>query len=101
MASGKSESSGWGNVFWGVVFVIVGIAGCIVFNKLEREGGSVRMPAVVILAYKMLGKWGVLAVFGGLGGLMTLMGLATVVSKPAPGPAAIAESPPTRVGDGP
>jgi len=95
MASGKG-SSGCSNVFWGLLFILIGVAGCIVFNKLEREGGSVRMPAVVILAYKMLGKWGVLGVFGGLGALMTLLGVARMASgSPAPTTEEPAPKPPT------
>jgi hypothetical protein len=42
------------------------------------------MPALVLVAYKTLGKTGVLVVFGGIGGLMALSGIAGLVSGNKP-----------------
>jgi hypothetical protein len=76
----EEKKSPWGTLFYAAIFLLIGIGGYVMFDKLEREGGSVRMPALAILAYKMLGKYGVLAVFGGIGGLMTISGIAGLVS---------------------
>lgn len=79
-AQTSSEDSPWGTIFWGVVLIAVGIGAYIMFGKFEAGEGPerVRIPAVILIVYKILGKTGTLAVFSGLGGLMTLSGLAKV-----------------------
>lgn len=80
----SERKSPWGTLFYGVIFLVMGIGGYLMFDKLEREGGGkVRLPAVVIIAYKTLGKVGVLGVFGGIGGLMLVMGTARLISGPS------------------
>lgn len=79
----KDQKSPWGTLFYGVIFLVVGVGGYFMFDKLERDGGGrVRLPAVVLIAYKTLGKVGVLGVFGGIGGLMMVMGTARLISGP-------------------
>lgn len=77
----KAQKSPWGTLFYGVIFLVMGIGGYLMFDKLEREGGGrVRLPAVVLIAYKTLGKVGVLGIFGGIGGLTLVMGTARLLS---------------------
>ena len=68
------QDSGWGDVFWGVVCLAVAAGSFIVFSKLETEGGNVRIPAVILIAYKTLGKTGTAALFGGIGALLIAYG---------------------------
>jgi len=78
------KESGWVDVFWGIVCLLLAGGSYIMFSKLEAgEEGPRRMPAIILVAYKTLGKTGTAAVFGGIGGLLILYGVKKVVS-PAP-----------------
>ena len=68
------KESGWGDIFWGVVCLALAVGSHFVFTKLEEEGGRVRLPAIVLVAYKTLGKTGTSVLFGGLGGLLIVYG---------------------------
>lgn len=68
------KESGWGDIFWGVVCLLIAGGSYVMFTKLEDEGGKVRMPAIVLVAYKALGKTGTAALFGGIGGLLIVYG---------------------------
>lgn len=56
-------------IFFGVVLIAGGIGLYWYFGKLEAEGGSVRMPALLILIYEFLGRSGILAILSVLGAL--------------------------------
>lgn len=75
------KESGWGDIFWGVVCLLIAGGSYVMFTKLENEGGKVRMPAVVLVAYKALGKTGTAALFGGVGGLLIVYGASKFRSK--------------------
>lgn len=68
------QDSGWGDIFWGFVCLAVAAGSFIVFSKLESDGGKVRIPAVILVAYKTLGKTGTAALFGGIGALLIVYG---------------------------
>src|SRR5262245_60200711 len=44
-------------------FAIVGILAFLWFRHLEAQGGQIRTHALIILAYRTLGTWGVLGLF--------------------------------------
>lgn len=75
----EEESSPWGTLFWGVVLLAAGIGLYFYFGKLESEGGSVRMNAIVLALYKVAGRTGVLVVLGGIGALMSVLGIKEIV----------------------
>jgi len=77
----EKKDSGWVDIFWGCVCLALAVGSYVIFTKLENDGGNVRMPAVIILAYKTLGKTGTAAVFGGLGGLLMIYGGSKLISK--------------------
>ena len=80
-AADEEESSPWGTLFWGVVLIAAGVGGYFFFDHFEREGGSARIPAVILIVYKVLGKYGVLGVFSGIGALMSFAGVKGIASK--------------------
>lgn len=92
----EKKDSGWVDIFWGVVCLGLAIGSYVIFTKLENDGGNVRMPAVIILAYKTLGKTGTAAVFGGLGALLMVYGTSKLVSKKPDEEAEPAASPPSQ-----
>ncbi len=74
------KDSGWVDIFW--ESSVWGWRQRLRhLHELENDGGNVRMPAVIILAYKTLGKTGTAAVFGGLGRLLMVYGTSKLVSK--------------------
>ena len=77
----EKEGSPWGTLLWGLVLVVIAVIAFFAFSGLERDGGRVRIPALILIAYKLLGKWGVLGIFGGLGGLMTISGILGIAKK--------------------
>ena len=79
-ASGD-ESSPWGNIGWGLFLIAVGVGLYFYFGHLEQEGGSVRMNAIVLMVYNVAGKTGVLAVLGGIGGLLTFLGVKDLAGR--------------------
>ena len=70
----EEDGSPWSLIGWGLVMLVGGIAGFFIFWNLEDQGGSVRLPGLLVLAYQLLGKWGVLVIFCGIGGFMTIAG---------------------------
>ncbi|MCA9269423.1 MAG: hypothetical protein KDA41_13170 [Planctomycetales bacterium] len=65
-----------GNVAFGLFMFAVGAAAWFWFNYLEQqEGGRIRTHVLIVLAYALLGKWGVFALFGGIGTFLTGKGL--------------------------
>ncbi len=75
----EEKDSPWATVGWGLFLVAVGVGLYFLFNYWEQEGGRMKMNAIVLLVYNFLGKWGVLGVFGGLGVLLTLVGIKGVM----------------------
>ncbi len=65
----------------GLFLVAAGVGLYFLFDHWEQEGGNMRMNAIVLLLYKMLGKTGMAVVFCGGGGLMTLFGILGLVKK--------------------
>lgn len=90
--SGQRKSP-WGAFLYAFVFFIIAVGGYAKFRDLEKSGGRERMPAIVILVYKAVGKTGVLAVFGGLSAISALMGVSRLVSGSAPQPSAVDAKP--------
>lgn len=68
-------------IIGGVVLLAVGIGLYLFFGHLEQEGGNVRMPAIILGVYKLLGKTGLLLVCGGLGVLCLVMGIADMTKR--------------------
>lgn len=60
--------------------VAVGIGLYFFFDHVERDGMRIRIHVVVALIYNFLGKWGVLAFFGGIGALTALFGIKGLVA---------------------
>lgn len=79
--SGGKKDNPWGTLLGGLFLVAVGIGLYFVFDNFEREGGRMRMNAIVLLIYNTLGKYGVLGVISGLGALMTAMGLRDLMRR--------------------
>ncbi len=75
----EKPDSPWVSVGWGLFLIAVGVGLYFLFNYWEQEGGRMKMNAIVLLIYNFLGKWGVLGVFGGLGAILTLVGINGVV----------------------
>jgi hypothetical protein len=75
----EEKDNPWGTLFWGVVLMAAGVGLYLYFGKLEQEGGNVRMNAIVLAVYKLAGRNGVLAVFGGLGILMSFFGVSGII----------------------
>lgn len=59
----------------------LGIGLYFFFDYLEQEGGNVRMNAIIILAYELLGKNGVLGLFGAIAALFAWGGFSTLRKK--------------------
>lgn len=74
----------WGAVALGVFLIAVAVGLFFWFNHLEQEGGTIRMHALIILTYKLLGKWGVLGVFGAFGCLIAGIGVKDLLAGPPP-----------------
>jgi hypothetical protein len=74
-ADGNDEDSPWAALVFGIL-MIAG-AGWIYwyFDRLETEGGEVRMPAIAWAIYEMLGKAGLAGLVGLLGALITWSGV--------------------------
>lgn len=51
------KSISWGSVGFGLLMIGVAFFLYYTFDNLEKEGGSVRMNAIVILLYNIGGKW--------------------------------------------
>jgi hypothetical protein len=77
----EDKDNPWGNIGWGVFLIVIGVVLYFVFNNWEQEGGRMKMNAIVLLVYNFLGKWGVLGIFGGLGAILTLMGISGVINR--------------------
>lgn len=73
-AEQEKPDNPWSTLGWGVLMIGLGIGGYFLFANLEESGGSVRMNVIVLLVYKILGKYGVLAVFSAIGALLILVG---------------------------
>lgn len=67
---------------WGLFFVVLGGILFFYFRELEQGGDSIRrMNLIIALLYRFLGKYGVLAILGGLGSLMVISGIKDMRSK--------------------
>ena len=72
------ETQTEGSITWSMVIVgLLMIGGAVflynVFDNFEKEGGSVRMPAIAILMYKIGGKW-LVSIFVALMGILVTAG---------------------------
>ena len=71
----EDRSRGW-------VFLVVGIV-CLAaaaymyyrFTAMQASGGSIRLPAILVLIYQVLGKWGAVGVTGVFGAIAVWMGI--------------------------
>lgn len=75
------EDNPWATLLWGIVLIAVGIGLYFYFGHLEQEGGNVRMNAIILAIYKVAGKTGILVVLGGIGGLMTALGIKELMNR--------------------
>ena len=75
------EDNPWATLFWGAILIAAGVGLYFYFGHLEQEGGSVRMNAIILAIYKVAGKTGILVILGGLGGLMTAMGIKELMNR--------------------
>jgi hypothetical protein len=67
------------------LLIAVGVGCYFWFDHLETEGGRIRIHALILLLYNLLGKWGVLGVIGGIGVLMTVSGARGLMAgRPVP-----------------
>jgi hypothetical protein len=55
----QKEDSPLSLMILGVVIMVIGVALLLYLNKLEAEGGRMRMNAILALVYTAFGKWGV------------------------------------------
>lgn len=70
---------------FGLFLIAVGVGLFLYFASFEETGGNIRIHALVALIYNTLGKWGLLAIFGGGGVILFGCGIAGLVnarSKP-------------------
>jgi hypothetical protein len=87
VTSGSTDTSG--QLIGGVMRIVVGLviiaAGGLFFTILgtmERGGGGPRrMPRIVIAAYELMGKWGVLGVLGAIGLAMIFGGVRSMFAR--------------------
>ena len=63
----------WGTVIFGLAATVFSFYLYSMFDDFEKSGGSIRMPVIVILIYKIGGKW-LASIFIGLMGLLTMVG---------------------------
>ncbi len=81
----EKKDSPASDIGWGLVSLASGIGLFLWFAHLEEEGGSTRINWIIALIYKVLGKWGVLLIFGGLGVFLLSSGIrGMIAAKGAP-----------------
>jgi hypothetical protein len=51
------------------------------FNNLEATGGSVSMPAIAVILYKIFGKWALVGLVGFVGFFCTLLGFRKLIKS--------------------
>lgn len=69
------EATPWQMIGGGLFLMALGIGLYFFFGNLEENGGAVRMPAILLGMYKLVGKMGLLLICGGLGALCLVMGI--------------------------
>jgi hypothetical protein len=77
----EDETSPVGLLIWGAIIIAVGIGSYVSLGNLEEEGGSMRTHKLIALIYNLMGRTGVLAVFGGLGLILVIMGIVKLVNR--------------------
>jgi hypothetical protein len=76
----NEKTSPLAQIGWGVVLIAAGIILYFVFDNFEKEGGRMRMNAIVLLVYNIAGKWGVMGLLSGGGAIATFFGVKNLVS---------------------
>lgn len=66
----NQDGSPLSNLLGGLFLIAIGIGGYFLFNHLETNGGSMRIPVIAIGLYNLIGKWGILGIFAVLGGFL-------------------------------
>ncbi len=66
----NQDGSPLNNLLGGLFLIAIGVGGYFLFNRLETNGGSMRIPVIVIGLYNLIGKWGILGIFALLGSIL-------------------------------
>jgi hypothetical protein len=64
----------WKTVFSGLAMIAFSGFLFYILNNIEQKGGSVTMPLILIVIYKLFGKWVLSSLFGLIGLIMLAMG---------------------------
>jgi hypothetical protein len=77
----NEENARFRTVGFGILLVFAGVGCYFWFAHLENEGGPIRTHPLITYAYSLLGKWGALGLLGGLGLLLTAVGVKGVLAS--------------------
>jgi hypothetical protein len=71
----EDRTRGWAFLLVGIICLVAAAYMYYKFNAMQRSGGSIRLPAILVLIYEALGKWGAVGVTALFGAIATWMGV--------------------------
>jgi len=77
----KKKDNPWSTIVYGIALIGLAIFLYYTFDNMEKEGGSVRLNWMLVLAYKIGGKWTVAVILALLGSFMTYSGISSLITK--------------------
>ena len=73
-AEPENADSWWQTVLWGLFVLALGVGVYFYFTAKEAEGGRFRAAWPIVVTYELLGKWGVVGLFGVIGVALLVVG---------------------------
>jgi hypothetical protein len=71
----EDRTRGWAFLIVGIMCLAAAVGLYFLFAGLERSGGSMRLPGILVLIYQVLGKWGAVGATAGFGAIATWLGI--------------------------